>query len=88
MAKQKTDTRELVRHLRRLEGQIAAIRFELSKETPECGKASATLRAASRSFASFRQAFVRCFLESGQGVARAGLKTDAEYEALLSVIKS
>ncbi len=57
------DTKKnLIKHVSKLQGQLDAVKRELEKDTPDCEKASTTLYAASRSFASVRVLFVKCFL--------------------------
>jgi DNA-binding FrmR family transcriptional regulator len=55
--------KNLIKHVSKIQGQLDAVKRELEQDTPNCEKASATLYAASRSFASVRTLFVKCFLE-------------------------
>lgn len=85
-----SDYKPLIDHLSRLEGQLASIKKELQLTSPDCLKAGTTLRAASRSFASFKHAFVSCFLEKKffSGKQLAALHDSSEYNALLDLIRS
>lgn len=56
------DKKNLIKHVSKLQGQLDAVKRELEKDVSDCEKASATLYAASRSFASVRALFVKCFL--------------------------
>lgn len=82
-----TSTQALINHISRLEGQLASVKTELMKTDPDCVKASNTLSAASRSFASLRHAFVRCFLEK-KFIKHTKALDGEEYASLLSVVKS
>lgn len=77
----------LIRHISRIEGQLASVRRELMKEEPDCARASATIAAASRSFASARRAFVECFLGS-EYLGAVPKKLQAKYDALMRVVAS
>ena len=81
--KNEQERKALVHRISRLEGQLASVKAELIKGTPDCARASRTLTAASRSFASLRHAFVQCFLEDRYIASRP---RGGEYEALLGVI--
>lgn len=83
--KSPTDTKVLIHHISRLEGQLRSVKEELGRDVPDCVRASDTLRAASRSFSSLRQSFVRCFLESAYITDRTLLKKQ-EYQSLLKII--
>jgi DNA-binding FrmR family transcriptional regulator len=76
----------LIHHISRLEGQLASVKKELSKEKPDCEKASLTLKAASRSFSTLRMSFVTCFLEKKFLSPKQTI--DSTYTALLQVINS
>jgi DNA-binding FrmR family transcriptional regulator len=82
------DQKKLIHHISRLEGQLASVKRELANSTPDCTRASQTLCAASRSFASFRRLFVERFLETHY--LKDGLKKNQkeEYAALLRIINS
>lgn len=82
------EQKKLVHHISRLEGQLASVKRELSSEHPDCARASQTLCAASRSFASFRRLFVEQFLENTY--LKKGLKDDEKenFAALLRIINS
>jgi DNA-binding FrmR family transcriptional regulator len=58
----KTEKKQIIDHISRLEGQLASIKSELQKDTVDCLVASATLLSASRSFAGLRQKFTEAFL--------------------------
>lgn len=76
----------LLHRISRLEGQLASVKRELAKPDTNCEQAAMTLKAASRSFASLRTAFVSCFLETKYISAKQ--KRDSAYDALLQVINS
>ncbi len=80
--------KELLAHLARLEGQLRAVRVALESHDPDCQKASTTLAAASRSFASLRASFVTCMLTSKFLHIPKGAKGTSELESVLRVIKS
>ncbi len=85
-----TDHKSLIDHISRLEGQLASIKKELQVESPDCLKAGVTLRAASRSFASLKYAFVSCFLRKKFFTKQqvSSLQGSPEYDALLNLIRS
>lgn len=83
MQKQKSN---LIHHISRLEGQLASIKRELARDTPDCKKAALTLKASARSFASLRLSFVDCFLE--EKFIRKNQKDQSTYDALLQVINA
>ncbi len=58
----KYNKKNIIKHVSKLQGQLDAVKRELEKDSPDCDKASSTLYAASRSFASVRALFVKCFL--------------------------
>ncbi|NBS67552.1 hypothetical protein EBT31_01375 [bacterium] len=80
--------KNLIDHISRLEGQLASIKKELREENPDCTKASATLKAASRSFGSLKQAFITCFLaKKFLSQKQANIANNSpEYLALLDLI--
>lgn len=80
----------LVDHISRLEGQLASIKRELQSEAPDCLKASMTLGAASRSFASLKQVFFACFLKKKFLSAKrvSAVDDSPEYQSLLNLIRS
>ncbi|MBP7134362.1 hypothetical protein KBA73_04055 [Patescibacteria group bacterium] len=84
------DYKPLIDHISRLEGQLASVKKELQLESPDCLKAGTTLRAASRSFASLKYAFVTCFLEQKffSRKQASSLHKSPEYMALLDLIRS
>ncbi len=84
------DYKPLIDHISRLEGQLASIKRELQVASPDCLKAGATLRAASRSFASLKYAFVSCFLEKKFFTKQqvSSVQESPEYDALLDLIRS
>lgn len=85
-----TDRKFLIDHVSRLEGQLASIKKELQTESLDCLKAATTLRAASRSFASLKHAFVACFLQKKFFTKQqaSSLQDSPEYDALLDLIRS
>lgn len=85
-----TDCKPLIDHISRLEGQLASIKKELQSQSPDCVKAGTTLRAASRSFASLKHAYVSCFLEKKflTGKQASAVHDSPEYRALLDLIRS
>jgi DNA-binding FrmR family transcriptional regulator len=78
----------MINHISRLEGQLASVKRELERKNPDCMKASRTLAAASRSFASLRRSFIECFLGERYVTKVGTSKKDEEYAALLNVINS
>jgi DNA-binding FrmR family transcriptional regulator len=78
----------LVNHISRIEGQLAAIKRELSKASPDCEKASNMVCASSRSFASLRRGFVQCFLEENNFIKNVAGAHRTTYESLLRVVHS
>lgn len=84
------DRAEIARHVSRLEGQLASVKAQLMSERPDCTKAATTLKAASRSFASLRRAFVACFLweKFPAAAKRPDAEASSEYAALLDVINA
>lgn len=78
--------KELIKHISRLEGQLASVKRELQKEAPDCEKASNTLCAASRSFASFRRAFLNCFLDTYTDLPKVKGKHKATIDSLMRVV--
>lgn len=77
------DYTHLVNHISRLEGQLASIKKDLSQRHVDCTKAATTLRAASRSFSSLRQAFITCFVSQQLTPSKS-----AELDTLLSLINA
>ncbi len=80
----------LIDHLSRLEGQLASIKKELQSGDPDCVRMGTTLRAASRSFGSFKYAFVRCFLATKILTPKqaASASSSDTYQALLDLLRS
>ncbi len=80
----------LIDHLSRLEGQLASIKKELQSANPDCVRTSTTLRAASRSFASLKYAFVHCFLSKEVFTPKQAMETKASktYQSLLDLLRS
>lgn len=74
---------EIIKHINKIQGQLDAVKKELEKTNTNCDKASDTLYAVSRSFASLRSVFVRCFL----GLKYNSGKGDKSVEKLLTLIK-
>jgi DNA-binding FrmR family transcriptional regulator len=82
----KPNTKKLIDHISRLEGQLASIKKELATTEPDCEKTALTLKAASRSFSTLRMSFVSCFLEHTYLTKQQG--TDKTYQALMHVINA
>ena len=80
------DTKKLIHHISRLEGQLASIKKEIALDKPDCEKAALTMKAASRSFSTLRMTFVSCFLE--QKYMPKNHERNSTYTALLRVINS
>lgn len=78
--------KHIIDHLSRLEGQLASVRREISKEQPDCIKASSTLLSASRSFAGLRQKFTETFLLK-HFISPIKVRDKQMFEQLLSLIK-
>lgn len=86
----KSTPKSLIHHISRLEGQLASVKKELLSGDPDCMKTATTLRAASRSFASLRHAFVSCFLAE-KFIDAKRLKpasAEEEFDALLNLVQS
>ena len=86
--KSATSSEALINHISRLEGQLASVKQELAKRNPDCLKASATLHAASRSFASLRESFIECFLAKHFVSPRSRTARESEYLSLLKIINN
>lgn len=84
----KTDTRkqQVIDHVSRLEGQLASIKSELTKEHPDCAKASKTLLSSARSFAGLREKFVATFLLE-HVIDERKIKNREMFKELLTLIK-
>lgn len=82
------DKKKLINHISRLEGQLGAVKRELLKEETDCQKASDSLCAASRSFASLRQSFLTCILREKGMVSEIKAKDKDMYRSLMRVISS
>ena len=80
------DHKKIINHISRLEGQLASIKATLMTAEPDCGKASATLLSASRSFASLRESFVETFLLT-HFVDVKKVQDKKLFDELISVIK-
>lgn len=76
----------IINHISRLEGQLAAVKAELTTDEPDCIKASKTLLSASRSFAGLRESFVEAFLKKYFVTVRSEKDHDVLTQ-LLTVIK-
>lgn len=90
MAVTHTTKREaLIKHISRLEGQLAAAKRELGRDAPDCERVASITCAASRSFAALREGLVRCFLEE-TGMARVRPRTGnaRAFEHLLRIVRS
>jgi DNA-binding FrmR family transcriptional regulator len=83
-----TQTRkeQIINHVSRLEGQLASIKEELSKEKPDCLKASKTLLSSARSFAGLREKFVETFLLE-HVIEESKMKNRGMFDQLLTLIK-
>lgn len=81
------EKKNLINHISRLEGQLAAVKAEIQKEKPDCQKASATLLSAARSFAGLRQKFIEAFLLK-YFVGSIAPKDKELFEKLTSLIKA
>lgn len=77
----------MIHHISRLEGQLASVKRELGKDTPDCDTASKTLLSAARSFAGLREQFVECFLDTHFVDPKKVKGKTRSYETLLSIIK-
>lgn len=75
----------IIKHVARLQGQLEAVKNELAKDEPNCEKASTILYAASRSFASVRALYVKCFL-SKEFLKNS--RDEDKLDHLLTLIKS
>jgi DNA-binding FrmR family transcriptional regulator len=75
----------IIRHISRLQGQLEGIKRELQQVNPDCEKTSKTLHAASRSFASVRQAFISCML--AKKFMKPGAAMTTEFTSLMDTIK-
>lgn len=78
--------KKIINHISRLEGQLASVKAELTKDDIDCIKASETLLSASRSFAGLRQKFTEAFLLK-HFVVQVGKKDQVLFEKLLALIK-
>lgn len=78
---------QMVRHISRLEGQLASVKAELEKDTPDCEKASKTLLSASRSFAGLREQFVESFLKTHFVDTKKTANNGEAFTNLLTLIK-
>lgn len=82
---QKKKITDLVSHVARVEGQLAAVRAAL--EVQDCGKAARTLLAASRSLDSVRATCISEFLGS-KIYGNVTVKDKALLEDVRSLIKA
>lgn len=82
----KPSRKHIIDHVSRLEGQLASIKRELSKDKPDCTAASKTLLSSARSFAGLRESFVETFLRE-HIIADKEIKDTKMYSALLALIK-
>jgi DNA-binding FrmR family transcriptional regulator len=78
--------KQIIDHLSRLEGQLASVKNEISKDKVDCIKASTTLLSASRSFAGLRQKFTESFLMK-HFVPNIDKKDQELFEKLTALIK-
>lgn len=89
----KPDIKHLIDHMSRLEGQLASIKRELQHTQPNCTKAATTLRAASRSFDSFKRSFVDCFLQNTfpsirRATSHPSTHAHKAYDILIDLIRT
>lgn len=84
--KRQPNTKKLVDHVSRLEGQLASIKEELKGESPDCLKVSRTLHSASRSFAGLREQCMENFLLA-HFVDETKVTNKALFEQLLTLTK-
>lgn len=78
--------KQIIDHVSRLEGQLASIKNELSKDQPDCLKASKTLLSSARSFAGLREKFVETFLLE-HVIDESKIKNREMFNQLLTLIK-
>jgi DNA-binding FrmR family transcriptional regulator len=83
----KTDRKELINHISRLEGQLASVKAALSVDQPDCVTASKTLHSAARSFAGLREQFIETFLYA-HFIDKEKMKDEKLFTQLLTLIKS
>jgi len=81
-----SDTKELVNHISRLEGQLASVKSELIKHDVDCLRASTTLLSAARSFAGLRQKFTEAFLRK-HFVGNVATRDTEKFEKLIALIR-
>ena len=79
--------KNIIDHISRLEGQLAAVKAELQKPEPDCARACRTLVSASRSFAGLREQFVESFLLT-HIVDEKSVKDRSLLDTLLTLIKA
>jgi len=82
----KDNKKQIIDHISRIEGQLASVKNEISKEKVDCVKASTTLLSASRSFAGLRQKFTESFLMK-HFVPSIDKKDQELFEKLTALIK-
>ena len=82
----KPTRKQIIDHVSRLEGQLASIKKELSKEKPDCIAASKTLLSSARSFAGLREKFVETFLLE-HIIDERQIKDKKMFAQLLTLIK-
>ncbi len=80
------DTKEIVDHISRLEGQLASVKKELMEHDVDCLRASTTLLSAARSFAGLRQKFTEAFLRK-HFVGKVAARDTEKFEKLVALIK-
>ena len=78
--------KQIIDHISRLEGQLAAVKKELAEDAVDCIKASTILLSASRSFAGLRQKFTQSFLMK-HFVPTVSKKDQELFDTLTAVIK-
>lgn len=81
------ERKRIIDHISRLEGQLAAVRQELTNEKPDCEKAGKTLQSAARSFAGLREQFIETFLLR-YFINERTIKDRALFNQLIALIKS
>jgi DNA-binding FrmR family transcriptional regulator len=76
--------KQIISHIKRLEGQLRAVRDAIEDEGFDCKKANQTLFAASRSFATLRQDFIKFYLEA---CTKNKFFKNTNYKSVLNLIK-
>lgn len=76
--------KQIISHIKRLEGQLRAVRDAIQDEGFDCQKANQTLFAASRSFATLRQDFIKFYLDI---CTKNRFSKNTNYQSVLNLIK-